>query len=427
MELKEVWMIDYARTAFSRSRPRQPERDVFGEIRADELLATLLMKFFDEKLADKGITKEDIDEVTVGTAMGVGEQWTYGGRISVFLADFPFRTSSVFLDKQCGSAGAGMHMGIMEIMTGNSKVVLSTGVEHMTRVSMTNEHIRPNLKMINKKSEWYRPRQDFMTTSNMLQTAQKLYEQEVPAFTKEDMDKFGVRSHNLTVENTEAGWFKGEIIPIEGHVDGNVEEKMMVDRDMAARKSTLESVAGLRRLSKPFFLEKNGGRAGYKEREGSGEGVITAGNSSPLNAGATACILMEAEEAKKRGLEPLARVVSIGFAGVDPTVMGRGPVPASENALKFAGLTADDISYWEINEAFTIVALNCMKAFNIPEERVNIMGGSTAIGHPLGSTMVRLPGTLARILKDKKAKYGISNACVGGGQGIATLIENLDA
>ena len=427
MELKEVWMIDYARTAFSRSRPRQPERDVFGEIRGDELLATLIMKFFDGKLADKGITKEDIDEVTVGTAMGVGEQWTYGGRNPVFLADFPFRTSSIFIDKQCGSAGAGMHMGIMEIMTGNSKVVLSTGVEHMTRVSMTNEHIRPNLKMINKKSEWYRPRQDFMTTSNMLQTAQKLYEQEMPAFTKEDMDKFGVRSHNLTVENTEAGWFKGEIIPIEGHVEGNVEEKLMVDRDMVARKSTLEGVAGLRRLSKPFFLEKNGGRAGYKEREGNGEGVITAGNSSPLNAGATACILMEAEEAKKRGIEPLAKVISIGFAGVDPTVMGRGPVPATENALKLAGLTADDIAYWEINEAFIIVALNCMKHFNIPEEKVNIMGGSTAIGHPLGSTMVRLPGTLARILKDKKAKYGIANACVGGGQGVATLIENLDA
>ena len=427
MELKEVWMIDYARTAFSRSRPRQPERDVFGEIRGDELLATLLMKFFDGKLADKGITKEDIDEVTVGTAMGVGEQWSYGGRNPVFLADFPFKTSSVFLDKQCGSAGAGMHMGIMEIMTGNSKVVLSTGLEHMTRVSMTNEHIRPNLKMINKKSEWYRPRQDFMTTSNMLQTAQKLYEEEVPNFTKEDMDKFGVRSHNLTVENTEKGWFKGEIIPIEAHADGNVEEKMIVDRDMAARKSTLESVAGLRRLSKPFYLEKNGGKEGYFEREGTKEGVITAGNSSPLNAGATACILMEAEEAKKRGIEPLARIVSIGFAGVDPTVMGRGPVPASENALKFAGLTADDIAYWEINEAFTIVALNCMKSFNIPEERVNIMGGSTAIGHPLGSTMVRLPGTLARILKDKKAKYGIANACVGGGQGIATLIENVDA
>jgi len=427
MELKEVWMIDYARTAFSRSRPRQPERDVFGEIRGDELLATLLMKFFDEKLADKGITKEDIDELTVGSAMAVGENWAYGGRIAAFLADFPFRTSAMFIDKQCGSAGAGMHVGIMEIMTGFSKCVLSTGLEHMTRVGMQNTHITPNLKMIDKKSEWYRPKHDFMVTSNMIQTAQKLYEQEMPAFTKEDLDKFGVRAHNLTVENTEKGWFKGEIIPIEGHVEGNVEEKMMVDRDMAARKSTLEGVGGLRRLSRPFFLEKNGGKEGYEKREGTKEGVITAGNSSPLNAGATACILMEAEEAKKRSLEPMARIVSIGYAGVDPTVMGRGPVPASEMALKHAGLTADDIDYWEINEAFCIVALNCMKAFNIPEEKVNVMGGSSAIGHPLGATMVRLPGTLARILKDKKAKYGIANACVGGGQGIATLIENLDA
>ncbi|MFW9999258.1 MAG: acetyl-CoA C-acyltransferase [Candidatus Hodarchaeota archaeon] len=427
MQTKEVWLIDYARTAFSRSRPREPERDVFGEIRGDELLATLIMKFFDGKLADKGITKEDIDEITVGTAMGVGEQWTYGGRTAAFLADFPFRTSSVFIDKQCGSAGAGMHMGIMEIMTGFSKCVLSTGIEHMTRVSMLNEFIRPNQKLVDKKSEWYRPRQDFLTTTNMIQTAQKLYEQEIPNFTKEDLDKFGVRSHNLTVKSQEEGWFKGEIIPIKGHVEGNVEEPLMVDRDMAARKSTLEGVAGLRRLSTPFFLEKNGGKAGYKEREGTGQGVITAGNSSPLNAGATACILMEAEEAKKRGLEPLARVVSIGFAGVDPTVMGRGPVPASEMALKHAGLNADDIDYWEINEAFTIVALNCMKVLNIPEEKVNVKGGATAIGHPLGATMVRLPGTLARILKDKKAKYGIANACVGGGQGVATLLENLDA
>ncbi|GAG98229.1 unnamed protein product, partial [marine sediment metagenome] len=110
-----------------------------------------------------------------------------------------------------------------------------------------------------------------------------------------------------------------------------------------------------------------------------------------------------------------------------PSVMGRGPVPATEMALKRAGLTADDIDYWEINEAFCIVALNCMKHFNIPEEKVNVMGGSTAIGHPLGSTMIRLPGTLARILKDKKAKYGVANACVGGGQGVATIIENIDA
>jgi len=182
----------------------------------------------------------------------------------------------------------------------------------------------------------------------------------------------------------------------------------------------------LRRISTPFYLEKNGGKKGYIEREGTEEGVITAGNSSPLNAGATAAVLMEAEEARKRGLEPMARIVSIGWAAVDPRVMGRGPVPATRKALEYAGLKADDIDYWEINEAFCIVALNCMDKFNISEEKVNVMGGSTAIGHPLGSTVIRLTGTLARILKDKKAKYGVANACVGGGQGVATVIENID-
>jgi len=260
----------------------------------------------------------------------------------------------------------------------------------------------------------------------MLQTAQKLYEQEVPKFTKEDLDKFGVRSHNLAVKSHEDGYFKDEIIPIEGHVPGNVEEKMIIDRDMNPRNSTLEVVSQLRRISTPFYLERNGGKEGYIKREGTEEGVITAGNSSPLNAGATAAVLMEAKEAKKKGIAPMARIVSIGWAGVDPSVMGRGPVPATQKALKFAGLTADDIDYWEINEAFCIVALNCMNKFNIPEEKVNIMGGSTAIGHPLGSTMIRLTGTLARILKEKKARYGVANACVGGGQGVATIIENLD-
>ncbi|MFX0005289.1 MAG: acetyl-CoA C-acyltransferase [Promethearchaeota archaeon] len=427
VELNEVWLIDYARTAFSRSRPRQPERDVFGEIRGDELLAKLLMKFFDGKLADKGIKKDEIEEFTVGTAMGVYEAWTYGGRLPLFLAEFPAHVPAMFVDRQCGSAGSGMHVGIMEIMTGNSKICLAGGVEHMTRIPMQNDWIRPNLAMVNKKSEWYRPQYDLMTTINMIQTAQKLYEQEIPAFTKEDLDKFGVRSHNLTVDNQEKGWFNGEIIPIEGHAEGNVEEPLIVDRDMAARKSSLERVSQLPRLSKPFYLEKNGGKQGYIDREGTKDGVITPGNSSPLNAGATTCLMMEAEEAKKRGLEPLAKIVSIGWAAVDPSVMGRGPVPATQKALDHAGLKADDIDYWEINEAFTIVALNCMKEFNIPEEKVNVMGGSTAIGHPLGATMIRLPGTLARILKDKKAKYGVANACVGGGQGVATIIENLDA
>ncbi len=423
--MKEVYLIDYARTAFSRSRPTQPERDVFGEIRGDALLAELLVKFFDGRLADKGIEKKDIDEVSIGVASGVLENWTYGGRSPLFLAGFPYEVPSFFIDRQCGSAGSGMHVGIMEIMTGHSTSTLAAGFEHMTRVR--GKGTEPNLSTANKKSQFYRPDLDLQTLFNMLQTAQKLYEQEVPTFTKEDLDKFGVRSHNLAVKNHEEGWFKGEIIPIEGHAPGNIEEKMMIDRDMNARKSTLEAVSKLRRLSQPFYLEKNGGKEGYIKREGTEEGVITAGNSSPLNAGATAAVLMEAEEAKKRGIEPMARIASIGWAGVDPTVMGRGPVPATQKALKYAGLSADDIDYWEINEAFCIVALNCKDKFNLSEDKVNIMGGSTAIGHPLGSTMVRLTGTLARILKDKKAKYGVANACCGGGQGVATIIENLDA
>ena len=433
METKEVWLIDYARTAFSRSRPKAPERDAFGDQRGDELLSHLLMKFFNEKLANKGIEKKDVNEVSVGTAMGVYECWTYGGRLPLFMSEFPIETSAFFVDKQCGSAGAGLQFIAMEIMTGFTKCGLATGVEHMSRIPMQNDWIRPNLGMMNKKDKWYRPQIDLLTTINMLQTAQKLYEEESPYITKMDMDAFGVRSHNLTVKNQEAGWFKGEIIPIEGHVPGNPDEKMMIEIDLSARKSELSTVSQLRRVSKPFFLKTNaygedlGGRQGYEEREGTKEGVITPGNSSPLNAGATAALLMEAKEAQKRGLEPMARVISLGWAGVDPTVMGRGPVPASQMALKHAGLTAEDIDYWEINEAFCIVALNCMKQLNIPEEKVNVMGGATAIGHPLGATMVRLTGTLARILKDTGGEYGIANACIGGGQGIAILLENPNA
>ena len=419
--MQDVWLIDYARTPFSRSRPNKPETDVFGDIRGDELLGLLLSKFFDGSLKEKNVSKADIDDISVGVASGVLENWTYGGKIPSFLAGFPVTVPSFFIDRQCGSAGSGMHVGIMEIMTGYSKTFLATGFEHMTRVR--GKGIDVNRSLADKTSQFFREDLDFSAVLNMLQTAQKLYEEEVPKFTKEDMDSFGVRSHNLTIKNQESGWFKKEIIPITGHAPGNPEEKMIIEQDINPRKSTLEAVSQLPRISKPYYLA---GKEAYMKREGTDEGVITAGNSSPLNAGATAAVLMDAKEAQKRGLEPMAKIVSIGWAGVDPTVMGRGPVPATEKALAHAGLKAEDIDFWEINEAFCIVALNAMDKFNIPEEKVNIMGGSTAIGHPLGSTMIRLTGTLARILKDKKGKFGVATACIGGGQGVTTIIENID-
>jgi acetyl-CoA C-acetyltransferase len=132
---------------------------------------------------------------------------------------------------------------------------------------------------------------------------------------------------------------------------------------------------------------------------------------------------MSKETAKKKGIQPMATIRSIGFAGVDPTIMGVGPVPSSRMALEKVGLQVQDIDYWEINEAFTIVVLNCIKELGIDPDRVNVMGGGTAIGHPLGATGIRLVGTLARILKIKGGRYGLANACVGGGQGVATIIE----
>jgi len=153
------------------------------------------------------------------------------------------------------------------------------------------------------------------------------------------------------------------------------------------------------------------------------DGIITAGNSSPLNAAATGMILLSKETAKKKKIKPLAKIVYMGWAGVDPTIMGAGPVPASKKALEKVGLKASDIDYWEINEAFCVVALNCIKELGIDPNRVNVMGGGTAIGHPLGATGIRLIGTLARILEKNNARYGLANACVGGGQGIATIVE----
>ncbi|MGC8659709.1 MAG: acetyl-CoA C-acetyltransferase, partial [Desulfomonilaceae bacterium] len=152
---------------------------------------------------------------------------------------------------------------------------------------------------------------------------------------------------------------------------------------------------------------------------------ITAGNSSPLNAAASAMVLMSKDLAVKKGIKPMAAIRAIGFAGVDPTIMGAGPVPASKKALQAAGLKAADIDFWEINEAFAIVALNCIKELGIDPEKVNVMGGGIAIGHALGATGIRLVGTLARILEAKGGRFGLANACVGGGQGVATIIERL--
>jgi len=397
--MKDVVIAGYLRTAQTRSRPNDPARDWFCKMRADELLAKILP----EVIQRSGVEPEEIDDFLVGCATGVSEQWAYGGRNPIFLANLPNTIAAKFVDQQCGSAMAGIHIGFMEIAQQFADVVLVGGMEHMTRVPMGGPlidrgAIMPNMSLYldSKYQHW-----DMMTATNMGLTAEKLFAQ--TDYTKEDMDKWALRSHQRAAAAQAEGFFDGEIMPIEAEQgDGSM---MVVDKDQAVRgDSTLEGIASL----KPAFKK---------------DGVITAGISSPLNAAATSMVLMSKDTAKKKGIKPLATIRSIGFAGVDPTIMGHGPVPASQKALDKAGLKASDIDIWEINEAFAIVALNCIKELGLDPDRVNVMGGGIAIGHPLGATGIRLTGTLARILEAKGARYGCSNACVGGGQGVATIIE----
>ena len=397
--MKEVVIAGYLRTAQTRSRPNDPARDWFCKLRSDELLAKILP----EIIQKSGVAPEEIDDFLVGCATGVTEQWAYGGRNPIFLANLPDTIAAKFVDQQCGSAMAGIHIGFMEIAQEFADVVLIGGMEHMTRVPMgmsllDRGAIMPNMSlyMDPKYQHW-----DMMTATNMGLTAEKLFAQ--TDHTKEDMDKWALRSHHRAAAAQAEGFFEGEIMPIEAEQsDGSM---MVVDTDQAVRgDSTLEGLASLR----PAFKK---------------DGVITAGISSPLNAAATSMVLMSKDTARKKGIKPLATIRSIGFAGVDPTIMGHGPVPASQKALDSAGLKASDIDFWEINEAFAIVALNCIKELGLDPETVNVMGGGIAIGHPLGATGIRLTGTLARILEARGGRYGCSNACVGGGQGVATIIE----
>ncbi|MBM3166080.1 MAG: acetyl-CoA C-acetyltransferase [Chloroflexi bacterium] len=400
-QVREAVIVDYQRTAFSRSRPREPEKDLFNSLRMDEAAAMLIK----EILKRTKVKPEDINELLLGCAQPWGEQFMYGGRNITFLAELPFSVAAQGVDRQCASSMSTIHNGAMEIMLGYSDVVISCGIEHMTHVPMPGPGIDPS-QIISRPSNllFNDPRfkkYDYMTSMSMGMTAEKLFS--ISGLTREDMDKWAVRSHQRAAKALKEGFFKGEILPIEVTLpDGS---KKVVDCDVSIREdTTLEGLAPLKPAFKP-------------------DGNITAGNASPLNAGATAMMLMSREKAKEYKLKPLASIVSMGWAGVDPTIMGAGPVPAARAALKHAGLQVKDIDFWELNEAFAIVPLYAIKELGIDPEKVNVKGGAIAIGHPLGATGTRLVGTLARILNEENGTYGLASPCIGGGQGAATIIK----
>ncbi|MFP3236394.1 MAG: acetyl-CoA C-acetyltransferase [Vulcanisaeta sp.] len=393
-EDREAYIVYFKRTAFSRVKREDPKFDVFYDMSGPTLFSKLLVR----AVEDLGIKPDVIDHMIVGNALQGGDNWSMGGRIPVFLAKFPVHIPAMAVDMQCASSFDAIGIGAMEIWTGQADIVFAGGYEHMSRVPMyNNPYILPHMELVtNPEYAMY----DMATGYVMGLTAEKLAA--IKGIGREEMDRWSLRSHMLATKAYEEGYFKDEILPIEVVKDG---QKVIVDKDLSVRPNTsMEALAKLPPVFKPG-------------------GVITAGNSAPLNSGASLVVLMSGKKVRELGVKPLARIVSLGWAAVDPSIMGEGPVPASRKALAKAGLRVEDIDLWEINEAFAVVTLNAIKELGIDENRVNVKGGAIAIGHPLGATGARLVGTLARQLQLYGKEYGLATACVGGGQGYAVILQ----
>lgn len=394
---REVVLVDYLRSPFSRSRPKEPDKDLLNSWRMDKLAGNLT----NEIIKRTKINPEEIDEFIVGTSNPFLETYTGGGRLPLLLGKLPVTIASQQVDTACGSSFNGVRTAVMSIASGFADIIFAVGTEHMTHVPLDGGGaIRPPMEL------WTDPQYAYLDPNNMISmglTAEKLLRK--TKYTREDMDRFAVGSHQNASQAQKDGYFKGEIYPVEITLaDGS---KQVFDYDACVRSNTnMEALANLKPAYKP-------------------DGQITAGNSSPINAGATCMLIMSREKADKLGLKPLASFVSFGVAGVEPSTMGEGPVPATRKALKSAGMKIEDIDYFEINEAFSIVPMYTMQEFGINPDKVNIHGGALAIGHPLGASGVRLIGTLARILKEKGGTYGSASMCCGLGQGVACIIKKV--
>jgi acetyl-CoA acetyltransferase family protein len=398
--MADAVIVDMLRIPFSRSRPAQPERDAYNKQRVDEALATVLKTL----IKRNKVNPEEIGDIITGCSLQMRENFLMGGRTIVMLAELPFSVPAQGIDRVCISGMSALHQCAMEIMLGYSDVCFANGMEHMTHVPL-DARFNPDLMMVSPRfwSDEALKKYELQTALSMGLTAEKLWSQ--TDITREEMDEWSMWSQQRAAKAVESGYFKDEILPLDvEQEDGSIKH---IDNDLSIRGDT--DMAGLSSL-KPAFTP---------------DGQITAGNSSPLNAGCSSVLLMSAEKAKSMGLKPLAKVISMGWAGVDPSIMGAGPVPASQKALDKIGMSAKDIDYWEINEAFSIVALYAIKEFGLDPEHVNVHGGAVAIGHPLAASGPRLTGTLARILQQEGGKYGAATLCGGGGQGGTVIIEKI--
>lgn len=376
--MANVVIAGYARSPFTLAN-----KGALKKIRPDDLAAAVVKGLVERTK----VKAADIEDLALGCAFPEAEQGLNVARNIVFLAGLPNTIAGDTINRFCGSSMQAIHQAAGAIAMGAGEVFICAGIESMSRVMMGGFNPMPNPKLVDAGHAAY------ISMGDTAENLAKKYN-----ISRKEQEEFAAESHKRAAAAQAAGKFKDEIVAVSG--DGG-----MVDSDGCIRPdTTLEALAGL----KPAFNEK---------------GTVTAGTSSPLTDGASAVLVCSEDYAKKNGLVPLARIKSFAVSGCAPEIMGIGPVEATKKALARAGLKLDQIDIIELNEAFSAQSLAVVKDLGVDLKKTNIDGGAIALGHPLGATGARITGKAAALLKREKKKYALATQCIGGGQGIATILE----
>src|SRR5262245_13282249 len=384
-DMRHAVVIDAVRTPIGRAHP---EKGIFRDVRADDLSADL-MKALLERV---NLPAAEVEDIQWGCVKQQGEQGFDIARMAALIAGLPIEVGGVTVNRNCGSSLQAINQAAQSIAAHCEDIQIAGGVEHMHHIPMeAGFDLSPRYAYRNSPA-----------TLNMGLTAENLARKY--KISRKEQDEFALRSHRLAAEATDSGAFAREIIPTWGR-DEEGRRKIIHEDQCIRRDTTLESLAAL----KPAFMPEGG--------------TVTAGNSSPLNVGAAAVLVMSEERARELGLTPLVKIRAMAVAGVDPAVMGIGPVPATHKALERAGRQLEDIDLIDSNEAFASQTLSVIKFLKVNPEKVNVRGGAIAIGHPLGASGARIATTLIHAMRDRGAKYGLATMCIGAGQGIATIFE----